>query len=70
MEQMRPELNKMLDKAMEDPGYLERALANPQGAAHEVGVELTPEEVEQIRPLNLSQARDLQEAIASGRSGC
>lgn len=67
---MRPELHKMLDKAMEDPRYLERALADPQAAAHEVGVELTPEEVEQIKPLNLEQARDLQGDIASGRSGC
>lgn len=64
---IRPELSVMVKKAMEDPAYLDRVLADPVSAGREVGVELTDDEVTQIRPLSAEQAREM---VASGRSGC
>lgn len=65
---MRPELNKLVEKAMADTSYLQRLLANPAEAAREVGVELTAEELEQIKPLSVTDANSL--LAAQKKAGC
>jgi hypothetical protein len=65
--EMRPELNRIAEKAMAEPAYLDRVLADPAAAGREVGVELTPEEIAHMRPLDPRQARDL---LATDKSGC
>ena len=65
---MRPEMNRLVEKAMAEPAYMQRLLANPQEAAREAGVELTEEELAQIKPLNLADANSLLEA--QKRAGC
>jgi hypothetical protein len=64
---VRKELDKLVDKAMNDPKYLERLLASPKDAAKELGVDLTAEEIAQIKPLSLRDASDLLE---NKRAGC
>ncbi|HYG58384.1 MAG TPA: Os1348 family NHLP clan protein [Symbiobacteriaceae bacterium] len=65
---MRPELNQLVEKAMAEPEYLQRLMANPAEAAREAGVELTEEELAQIKPLNLADANSLLDAQKA--AGC
>lgn len=65
---MRPELNQLVEKAMAEPAYLQRLLANPAEAAREAGVELTEEELAQIKPLDLNDANSLLDAQKA--AGC
>lgn len=66
--QMRSELNKLMDKAIAEPAFLQDLLANPAKAALEAGVELSSEELAQIKPLNLSDANALLNAQQA--AGC
>lgn len=65
---MRPELNKLVEKAMAEPAYLQRLMASPVEAAREMGVELTEEELAQMKPLNVSDANGLLDAQKA--AGC
>jgi len=65
---MREELNKLVEKALTEPDYLQRLLQNPAEAAQEAGVELTAEELEQIKPLHLQDVNQLLDAQKT--AGC
>ena len=63
-------LRRIAGKALADPAFREKLLADPEVAVQETGIELTPEQLEALKGMNHEQFEaglaDLDERLTMG----
>ena len=64
----KKELHQMLGKALADPAFRKEALEDPAVAAKGMGIELTPEQVEEIEKIDVTKVVEAVEETES--KGC
>ena len=66
----KDELRTIAGKALADPAFREKLLADPEAAVKEAGFDLTPEQVEALKGMNREQLEtglsDLDERLTMG----
>ena len=64
------DLRSVAGKALADPAFREKLLADPEGAVKEVGIELTAEQLEALKNMDREQFEeglaDLDERLTMG----
>jgi hypothetical protein len=59
------ELERLVGRAILDPKFRERLLADPEKAIQDEGFDLTPEEVELVKSVDKERAETLAEEIGA-----
>jgi len=66
----KDELRTIAGKALADPAFREKLIADPEAAVKEAGIELTPEQLEAIKGMDREQLEaglaDLDERLTMG----
>jgi hypothetical protein len=66
----KDELRTIAGKALADPAFRDKLLADPEGAIKEAGIELTPEQLEALKGMDREQLEaglaDLDERLTMG----